>query len=386
MQLEFVPVLFVIFFGAAVTSTMALYTRQSLMVAYIILGGLLGPWGFQFITEANVVQDIGDAGVIFLLFLLGMHLDPIGMLDKLRESAMVALLSSLLFMSIGYGICILFDLPMVDSLVIGLSLMFSSTIISLKLLPSGMIHSSPVSEFMISILLLQDLIAMIALLVVPTLNAGSLDIWPIVLRLGYLPFIIIFGFMVERFILSKLFDVFERNKEYLFLLAIAWCLSMAELCEVLGLSSEIGAFIAGVSLASDSRVSLYLVKALEPLRDFFLVLFFFSVGASYNFGMLNSVLYPTAALLVVAVLFKPYVFRILMARVGEPIDDSWELGFRLGQGSEFSLLLARISVANGVLGIEGTSIIQGVAIISFLVSSFWVVRRYATPIGAPEIH
>ena len=161
---------------------------------------------------------------------------------------------------------------------------------------------------------------------------------------------------------------------------------MAELCEILDLSSEIGAFIAGVSLASDSRVSLYLVKALEPLRDFFLVLFFFSVGASYNFGMLNSVLYPTAALLVVAVLFKPYVFRILMARVGEPIDDSWELGFRLGQGSEFSLLLARISVANGVLGIEGTSIIQGVAIISFLVSSFWVVRRYATPIGAPEIH
>jgi len=121
---------------------------------------------------------------------------------------------------------------------------------------------------------------------------------------------------------------------------------------------------------------------LEPLRDFFLVMFFFSVGASYNFGMLDIVLWPTLVLVSIVLLFKPYAFRLLMVQVGETLDEGWELGSRLGQGSEFSLLLSKVALSAGVLGIEGASIIQGVAVLSFIVSSFIVVRYFPTSISA----
>ncbi len=374
--------MFVVFAGAALLSTFALFSRQSLIISYILLGVSLGPWGFDVIPETHFIEEIGDVGVIFLLFLLGMHLDPLGMMEKISKSAWVALLSSLAFMSLGYGVAMLFDLPFTDRIVLGLSMMFSSTIISLKLLPSGLVYNNPVSEYMISILLIQDLLAMFALLIIPMIGGDGLSIIAFAKPFIALPMVIVISFAVENFILSKLFNVFEKNREYLFLLAIAWCLSVSELCYFMGLSHEIGAFVAGVTLASDSRVSLYLAKALEPLRDFFLVMFFFSVGASYNFGMLESVLWPTITSVVIVLLFKPYAFRLLMVQIGEALDEGWELGSRLGQGSEFSLLLSKVALSAGVLSFEGASIIQGVAVLSFIVSSFMVVRYFATPIAS----
>lgn len=378
LESTFLFLMFVIFFGAAVLSTFALFSRQSLLIAYIFLGVLLGPWGLNLIPETRLVEDIGSAGVIFLLFLLGLHLDPLNMLQSLKKSAWVTCASSLLFLMLGYGVGNLAGFVQMDSLVIGLALMFSSTIISLKLLPSGLMGSNSIGEFMISILLIQDLIAMATLLILPNLGAGSG-----VSALGFaafaLPTLIALAFVIEQLILSPLFEQFERNREYLFLLAIAWCLGMAQLSELFNLSHEIGAFIAGVAVASDSRVSLYLAKSLEPLRDFFLVMFFFSVGATYDFGLVVEISRSLLLLVAVVLLFKPYAFRIFMAQVGETVPTGWELGARLGQGSEFSLLLVKVATDAGMLSISAASAIQGMTVLSFVLSSFWVVRYYVTP-------
>ena len=269
----FLCIMFAIFFGAAVLSTFALFSRQSLMIAYILLGILLGPWGLNIIPDATLVEEIGNTGVIFLLFLLGLHLDPLNMLQTLRKSSWVTGATAIMFLLFGYGIGHAVGFSDMDSLVIGLSMMFSSTIISLKLLPSGLVHNTQVGEFMISVLLIQDVIAMATLLLIPALD-GSGGAGAFVYAVLGLPLLIVTGFVIEYLILAPLFEQFERNREYLFLLAIAWCLGMAQFSEVLGLSHEIGAFIAGVAVASDSRVSLYLAKSLEPLRDFFLVMFF----------------------------------------------------------------------------------------------------------------
>ena len=373
--------MFAIFFGAAVLSTFALFSRQSLMIAYIILGVALGPWGLNIIPDASLVEEIGNTGVIFLLFLLGMHLDPLGMLQSLKKSSWVTCASALMFLIFGYGIGHAAGFSQMDSLIIGLSMMFSSTIISLKLLPSGLVHNNQVGEFMISVLLIQDLIAMATLLLIPTFEGTGGSSALIYAILG-LPLLMAVGFFVEYMVLSPLFDQFERNREYLFLLAIAWCLGMAQLSEVLSLSHEIGAFIAGVTLASDSRVSLYLAKSLEPLRDFFLVMFFFSVGAMYDFSLLPDIAGVLLIVVSVMIVFKPYAFRIFLVQVGEPIAQSWELGARLGQGSEFSLLLVKVAVTAGVLSLQAASVIQGFTVISFILSSFWVVRHYQTPVSA----
>lgn len=380
LESTFLFVMFVIFFGAAVLSTFALFCRQSLMIAYIFLGILMGPWGLNIIPDVSLVEEIGNAGVIFLLFLLGMHLDPYNMLHSLKKSSWVTCMSSGMFLMLGYGIGGAMGFSYMDSLIIGLSMMFSSTIISLKLLPSGLVHNTPVGEFMVNILLMQDLIAMSTLLLLPSMGEVS-GLASLAFAVVALPMLIAIAFLVEALILSPLFEQFERNREYLFLLAIAWCLGMAQLSELLKLSHEMGAFIAGVAVASDSRVSLYLAKSLEPLRDFFLVMFFFSVGATYDFGLVSEIFVTLLGLCFAMLVFKPYTLRVLLSQVGETVPLSWELGVRLGQGSEFSLLLVKVAIGAGMLSAAAASVIQGVTVLSFILSSFWVVRYYVTPVS-----
>src|SRR3990167_8644156 len=128
--------IFLIFAGAAFFSTLVLYTRQSLLVAYILLGAVLGPWGFKWVPDLEIVQEVGEIGIVFLLFLLGLHLQPQNLLHMLKKVTWVALLSSAVFALIAYGIGRWFGLTVNESLVLGASMMFSSTIIGLKLLPT----------------------------------------------------------------------------------------------------------------------------------------------------------------------------------------------------------------------------------------------------------
>ncbi|MBX9704169.1 MAG: cation:proton antiporter, partial [Silvanigrellaceae bacterium] len=121
--------IFLIFAGAAVFSTLVLYTRQSLLVAYILLGAVLGPWGLKWISDLGTVNDVGDVGIIFLLFLLGLHLQPQNLLHMLKKVTWIATFSSLLFAIIAYFIGCWFGLTNLESMVLGAAMMFSSTII-----------------------------------------------------------------------------------------------------------------------------------------------------------------------------------------------------------------------------------------------------------------
>lgn len=241
--------IFLIFAGAAVLSTFALLTRQSMLVAYILLGVLLGPFGLKLISDTEVVRAVSDVGIIFLLFLLGLNLPPQKLLHMLKKVISVGLVSSFIFALIGYVVGWLSGYTSMECIVIGAAMTFSSTIIGIKLLPTTVLHHQHTGEVMISILLLQDLFA-IAILLLMHGVASSGNVWSdLSLVLLGLPAILLFAYLCERFLLLRLFHRFNRIKEYMFLVAIAWCLSMAQLASVLGLSAEIGAFIAGVSLA-----------------------------------------------------------------------------------------------------------------------------------------
>jgi len=176
---------------------------------------------------------------------------------------------------------------------------------------------------------------------------------------------------------------FDTIREYVFLIAIGWCLGLAQLSSSLGLSAEVGAFIAGVALAV-SPIAQYLAESLRPLRDFFLVLFFFALGAQFNLGMLGDVLVPAVMAAGAAVVLKPWVFRRLLEGTGESPGRSREVGFRLGQLSEFSLLIAALGLQAGVIGERAALTLQFATLLSFLVSSYLVVLRFATPIAVSD--
>lgn len=376
--------IFLIFTGAAVFSTLVLYTKQSLLVAYILLGAVLGPWGFKLVSNVTTVQQVGDMGIVFLLFLLGLHLQPQNLVHMLGKVTVISVISSILFAIIAYYIGRWFGLSQIESSVLGASMMFSSTIIGLKLLPTTILHHQHTGEVMISVLLMQDLIAIVVLIILNTVQdtkGFSLD--DLLIVLFSLPTLIIVAFGVERYILVPLLARFDRTQEYVFLLSIAWCLSLSLASQKLGLSEDVGAFLAGVVLAS-SPISLFIAESLKPLRDFFLVIFFFSIGATFNFGDTAQVLIPAIILASLMLCIKPGLFRVLLLRFGEKGSVAKEVGFRLGQASEFSLLVASIGLRSKLLSEPAANLIQATTILTFIVSSYLVVLKYPTPIALTE--
>ena len=375
---------FLIFTGAAVFASIALYTRQPLIIAYIALGAGIGPYGLSLVTDLNLLSDIGHVGIIFLLFLLGLDMQPQALWATLRKSTVVAVFSSAIFMAVGYAVAQLFGFNTMDALIIGAAMMFSSTIIGIKLLPTTVLHHRHIGELMIGLLLLQDLLAIIVLMLLLSASAeGATAASDLVISLLSLPLLGAGAWLAVKFVLLPLITRFDRFHEYIFLLALGWCLGLAESAQLLGLSAEIGAFIAGISIAT-SPISQYIAVNLKPLRDFFLILFFFSVGARFDLALLNQVLLPALVLSALVLGLKPVVYRFLLKGVSEKRVLAWDLGFRLGQASEFSLLIAYVATASALISQQASLLIQATTIITLLVSSYIVVLNYPTPIAISD--
>ncbi|WP_293265767.1 cation:proton antiporter [Neptunomonas sp.] len=374
---------FLIFTGAAILASAALYTRQPLLVAYIVLGAILGPYGYKLISDTALLSDISHVGIIFLLFLLGLDMQPSHLVQMIKKATWVALGSSLMFLVTGYAASQLFGYTQTESLIIGAALMFSSTIIGIKLLPTTVLHHRHTGELVVGLLLLQDVIAILVLLFLYSGQNENSSTMDLIKPLVALPLLVIGGFALVKYIILKLIQKFDRFHEYIFLLAIGWCLGMAEGAQYIGLSAEMGAFVAGVTLAT-SPISQYIATNLKPLRDFFLILFFFSVGASFNLGLVGQILVPSLILAVLVVTLKPVVFHLLLKTIKEDNAMSWEVGFRLGQISEFSLLIAYIATSTALIGQEASHVIQATAILTFILSTYVVIFNFPSPIAVSD--
>ena len=379
----FVFSFFLIFACAGILATLALFTRQPLIVMYIVTGMILGPSGTALIDNPELISSIAKFGIIFLLFLLGLDMQPAKLIKTLRSAMLVGVGSSLVFFAVGFSIASVFGYSMTETIIIGIAMMFSSTIIGIKLLPTTVLHHRHTGELMISLLLIQDLIAIIVLLVI---TGGLMEfdgVAKIARVLVSLPLLVLFSWLFVKYVLLPLLEKFDAFHEYIFLVAIAWCLGLAELSELAGLSLEIGAFIAGVTIAT-SPISLYIADHLKPLRDFFLVLFFFSIGAGFHMDLLAEVIIPAAVIAIVILALKPVTFKFMLRRMSETSALGWETGFRLGQISEFSLLIAFVATAQNLISQEVSHLIQATAILTFLASSYLVVFRYPTPIAVND--
>jgi Kef-type K+ transport system membrane component KefB len=180
--------------------------------------------------------------------------------------------------------------------------------------------------------------------------------------------------------LSRLLERFDKIHEYIFILSIGWCLCMAELSHYFGMSEEIGAFIAGVALASNP-IAAYIAESLKPLRDFFLVIFFFAIGAAFNFTYFTETIIPACTLAGLLLIIKPITFKWLLRRSGEVKKVSREIGVRLGQMSEFSLLVIYLAANMKLVSPMTHHMVEGAIIITFIISCYWTVMWYPTPLA-----
>lgn len=383
MDQHVVFIFFLIFTGGALLASLALFGRQPLLVAYIALGALLGPYGLSWVSDVELIAQISSIGIVFLLFLLGLDMQPQSLLKVLKQVAPITLFSSLLFAIIGFALAYIFDFSLIECAIIGSAMMFSSTIIGIKLLPTTALHHRHSGELMVGMLLMQDFLAIAVLLVLLSASSSENGISSLAISIIALPALVACAMFLVRYLLQPLFSRFDRIGEYIFLLTIGWCLGIAELAEVIGLSKEIGAFIAGISLAT-SPIAQYIALNLKPLRDFFLILFFFSLGGGFDLSLLPSIALPAIILAIIMLTLKPVVYHYLLRSQSESNSLSWDIGFRLGQNSEFSLLIAYMAFGTQLIGSDASHLIQATAIITFLISSYIVVFNFPNPIAVSE--
>ena len=205
----------------------------------------------------------------------------------------------------------MFGYTTTEALIVGAALMFSSTIVGLKLIPTTVLHHQHTGELIISVLLLQDIIAIFLLVLIEGSADPDAGWWAMIKPALAFPLLVGGAYLLEKNILSRLIARFDRIQEYIFLLAVGWCLGLAETAELMGLSYEIGAFIAGIAIAASPMV-FYISSQMQPIRDFFLVLFFFLIGASFNLHHLGTIIIPVLILTVLFLILKPLLFRLLL--------------------------------------------------------------------------
>lgn len=363
---------------SALSACFGILSRQPIVVAYIAAGVVLGPWGFSVVKNVHLVNDISHIGVVLLLFLAGLVLHPQRLLALFRKTMFITVLAGLVCSGVMFGLMLLWHYSVTESLLAGAAMLFSSTILVVKLLPTTTLHQQRMGSLCIAILVAQDLLAIALLLL---LKGDRPDSWIAgVLMLAKGVAVITVIMLVEQFVIRPLMKRIDYYHEVLLLLSLGWCLGVAVATDYLGFSHEIGAFVAGLALAR-SPISLFLSEGLKFFRDFFLVLFFFTLGAGIDLGILRSV-WMTALVGGVALLIvKPLLYRWLFIRSGESIPFSTEIGTRLGQSSEFSLIVAVVALDHGIISAQVSQLIQVITIFTMIVSSYLTVAFFPSPLG-----
>ncbi len=373
----------VIVVGAAALGTLFLFAKQPILAAYIAAGFVAGPNGLGFFGNTDHIREISQLGVILLLFLVGLNLQPEKLAGLFRETSLLTAGCSISFGAVSFVFAKLLGFDTGASLVSGAAMMFSSTVVALKLIPTTSLHHKRTGELMISVLLLQDILAILVIIFISGGKSDAPVATTIALLTARLALLFASAFLGVRYVMTPLLSRFDTVQEYTFVATLGWCLLWAECAHGLGLSYEIGAFAAGLSIAS-CRVAVVIAEHLKPLREFFLILFFFAVGAELDLNLPLPALLAAVGFGAALVPFKARVFSFAFLRSGETPELSRELAVRLAQASEFSLLVVFAASSSGLLRANEAMVIQIATIVTLVVSTYWVVLRYPTPISNDE--
>lgn len=353
---------------ASVLGLLARFLRQPPIIGFIVAGFVLGPLGMTRVENQQLIALFSQIGIVLLLFLVGLELD-INHLRRLGKAAFnLALLQVSLTFALGYSTGLFFGLAPVAAIVVGLALTFSSTIVVLRLISAKNDIQSLYGQLSVALLLIQDLVAVVVLvLITGNQKAGSLGI-EIGLLGGKLLLLFAAAWAIAHYFLPTLFRSVAKTRDLLVLTSLAWCFLGAIAAHTIGFSYEIGAFAAGLSLATLPYAS-DVFGQIRPLRDFFIVLFFVLLGLSFNPG--GAVDWQLVGVLIaISVVAKPLIILISLAAQRFRIRTSFFAAFSLGQMSEFSVILA---MAAGTRQIIDGSVLSAIIIataISFAVSAY----------------
>lgn len=363
---------------AAGCGAIALLLRQPVIVAFIAVGILAGPAGLNWVHSADKIDLLAKLGIALLLFVVGLKLD-VHLIRNMGRVALATGLGQVFFTSaVGFGLCLLLGLEPVPALYVAVALTFSSTIIIVKLLSDKREIDALHGRIAVGFLIVQDIVVVVAMIVLSafaggTAGAGSLGALLGVLGTGGV-FLAAVGFAM-RYLLPGLLTRIAASPELLVLFAIAWGVSLASLGDALGFSKEIGAFVAGVSLAS-SPFREAIASRLVGLRDFLLLFFFLSLGAQQDLRYLGSQLGPATALSLFVLIGNPLIVMVIMGWMGYRKRTGFLAGLTVAQISEFSLILGAMALGLGHIEAPVLGLITLVGLITIGVSTYMILYSH----------
>lgn len=355
-----------------ITTAVSLFMRlirQPLILGYILAGLLVGPSALGMIHSTETFEAYSKLGIALLLFIIGLGMN-VAELKKLGKVVIITAFASLFTIgTLGFSSSILLGFTRTEAIVVGMALFFSSTIIIVKILSDKKEQNRLHGQVAIGVILVEDIIATFALLFIAANQNGGLEVSEIGALLGKGVLLIGALALCSSKILPRLSKYMASSQELLFLFAIAWGFGIATLFEFSGFSIEVGALFGGVALAT-SPYAQEIAARLKPLRDFFVVLFFITLGESLNITNLAAGIGPALIFSAIVMVLKPFTITTVMGFLGYTKRVSFKTGINLSQVSEFSIVLIVLATGVGLVREELSAVMTMVAIITIATSTY----------------
>ncbi len=346
--------------------------KQPIILAFILAGILLGPVGLNILHSTELIDVLANFGIALMLYVVGIELDWRKFKELDRGTLLVGFGQILFTGAAGWLAAWLLGFSVNESWFFAVTLTFSSTIVVVKLLSEKRQLESLYGRIAMSILLLQDFLAIIALLVlesigthpganIPWLSLGGMSLKA--LGLGLLAYIL------ARYVFRKIFIFVGKSQELLFLWSIAWCILFAMLAQLINFPVAISVYFAGLAIGS-MDYNFEISARIRSLRDFFIVIFFAYLGSQLILTLPSHLLFGAAFLSLFVVIGNPLIVYLLLRLLGHQERTALFTGLTMGQISEFSFILANVGFALGLINQYVVSMIAVIGLVSMVLSTY----------------
>lgn len=342
--------------------------KQPQLIAYVLVGILIAPV-FGIVTDISMIESMSIIGIAFLLFIVGIEID----LKKLQDVAWVSMLGGsigiILIFTLGYLAALLLGFIGLEAGYIGLMLIFSSTMVVLKLLSDKRELNTLHGRIIVGILLLEDFIAIFVISILSSLNGITASL----IGLAVVKFIILFtlAYFCSKFLFPYIFKFAAKNQELLLITSLAICFIFSLAFQHLGFSIAIGAFIAGITLGN-LEYNLEIIGKVKSLRDFFALIFFVSLGMRISISALKDLLIPFIVFVALIILVKPFIIMVVCSLFKYTKKPAFQTATSLAQISEFSLIISMQGLALGHISQEVFSLVVLVMLATITISSYYI--------------
>lgn len=365
----------VLLLAASFIGAIGLRLKQPLIVSFIIVGILVGPSVLGWVSADDQVDLFAQLGIALLLFVVGLKLD----LHIIKSMGLIALatgLGQVLFTSVvGFFIAILMGMTTISAVYVAVALTFSSTIIIVKLLSDKREVDALHGKIAVGFLIVQDIVVVLVMIGLTAMgNAEDKTGFAWEAAETLLKGIVFLGVLglLMRYAITPLLDKLARSPELLILFSIAWAVALGALGVHLGFGKEVGAFLAGVSLASTPYREVIGAR-LVSLRDFLLLFFFIDLGAGLALDTLSAQILPAIAFSLFVLVGNPLIVMIILGYMGYKKRTGFLCGLTVAQISEFSLILAALGLSLGHISSNTVGMITLVGLITISVSTYMII-------------